>query len=118
MLFYKVWFMFCTNDHHVEFFFPLTRVYKSGILGFEIVMEALRIILTDSFANNLLPILLILDSNSTMRVGVPLNWKLRLNLINLVLCTLCKQPKTKTKREKMVTVVAVLLCLLVPLEGK
>lgn len=27
-------------------FFPLTKVYKSGILGFEIVMEALRIILT------------------------------------------------------------------------
>lgn len=49
-----------------------------------------------------------------MRVGVPLNWKLRLNLINLVLHTLCKQPKTKTKREKMVSVVTVLLCLLVP----
>lgn len=111
VLFYRVWFMFCTNDHHMEFFFPLARIYKSGILGFKIVMEALRIIFTDSFANCLLSILLIWDSNSTMSIGVPLNWKLGLNLLNLVLHALCKQAKTKIKREKMVSVVTVLLCL-------
>lgn len=76
------------------------------------MMEALRIILTDPFANRLFSNLLISDSNSIMRIGVPLNWKLRLHLINLVLHTLCKPAKTKTEGEKMVTVVSVLLCLL------
>lgn len=102
LMFYRVWLMFWTNDHHMEFLFPLARICKSGILGFKIVMEALKIILTVSFATSLLSVLLILDSNSTMRIGVPLTWKLRLNLINLVLCALHKQAKTKIKREKMI----------------
>lgn len=110
--------MFCTNNCHMVFFLPLARIYKSGTLGFKIVMEALGIILTDSFANCLLSNLLILDFNSILRVGVSFNWKVRLHPINLVVYTLSKQAKTETEKEKMVTVVSVLLCLFVPLKGK